>query len=102
MSVNHTISDGLDVYELPAVFNLDNVKKLQLSSNYSIDSNRRHLAHHVKRYPLDLRAQVQRVLLNKDQNHLSGSLQDLFIALKNNGSKLRQMVYDQVQENLSH
>lgn len=100
MSVNRISSDSLDVYKLPAIFSLDNLKSLQLSPEYSTDANRRHLAHHVKRYPLDLRVQVQRILINQERGHLSGALQDLFIALKNNGLKIRQMVYDHVSEHL--
>jgi hypothetical protein len=101
MSVNRTSSETLDMYQLPAIFSLDNLKNLQLSPVLSTDANRRYLAYHVKRYPLDLRVQVQRVLLSQGQKCLPGALQDLFIALKNNGLKLRQMTYDQVSEHLS-
>ena len=101
MSVNRTSSDASDVYQLPAIFSLDNLKDLRLSSAKTNSESRRYLAHHVKRYPLDLRVQVQRVLANKDQEHLAGALQDLFIALKDNGLKLRQMIYDEVREGLS-
>ncbi|PWQ93909.1 hypothetical protein [Leucothrix arctica] len=100
MSVNHTSSDSSNAYKLPAIFSLEGLKVLQLGANDSTDANRRYLAHHVKRYPLDLRVQVQRILINQDQGHLSGALQDLFIALKDNGLKLRQMVYSRVQAHL--
>lgn len=101
MSVNRENTDALELYKLPASFSLDNLKALQLSDKYVTSPGRRHLAHHVGRYPLDLRAQVQRVLMNKSQDSLAGVLQDLFIALKDNGLKLRNMVYQQVRENLS-
>ncbi|RVU86216.1 hypothetical protein EOL70_01850 [Leucothrix sargassi] len=101
MSVERTNSEALSAYQLPAIFSLENLKNVKLGPEYSTQANRRYLAHHVKRYPLDLRAQVQRVLLNKDQEALTGVLQDLFIALKGKGFKLREMLFDQVKENLS-
>ncbi len=100
MSVTPTSSDASNVYKLPAIFSLENLKDLQLSEDYSTNSNRRYLAHHVKRYPLDLRVQVQRVLMSKDEDNLPGVLQDLFIALKDDGLKLRQMLFTQVQQYL--
>ena len=101
MHVNRDSADALEIYKLPATFSLDNVKTLQLSDELVTSPSRFHLAHHVRRYPLDLRAQVQRVLINKDQESLAGALQDLFIALKDNGSKLRRMVLDQTRDELS-
>lgn len=101
MHLNRDNTDALANYKLPATFSLDNLKTLQLSDELVTSPGRYHLAHHVRRYPLDLRAQVQRVLMNKDQENLAGVLQDLFIALKDSGFKLRRMVFDQVSANLS-
>jgi hypothetical protein len=101
MHVNRDNTDALEIYKLPATFSLDSMKALQLSDELVTSPGRNHLAHHVRRYPLDLRAQVQRVLMNKDQESLAGALQDLFIALKDNGLKLRLMVLDLVRDGLS-
>ena len=101
MHANRDNTDALEIYKLPATFSLDNFKTLQLSDELVTSPSRNHLAHHVRRYPLDLRAQVQRVLMNKDHESLAGALQDLFIALKDNGLKLRRMVFEQVRDGLS-
>lgn len=100
MNVNRENTDALELYKLPATFSLDNTKTLQLNDELVTVSGRRHLAHHVGRYPLDLRAQVQRVLMNIDQESLAGTLQDFFIALEDKGLKLRKMVYEQVRDKL--
>ncbi len=101
MNVSRLPANALDVCQLPATFSMDNLSELQLDAKYTSPPCRKHLAHHVKRYPLDLRAQVQRVLANKDQDTLAGVLQDLFIALKDKGLKLRGLVFEQVREKLS-
>ncbi|PWR00326.1 hypothetical protein DKW60_01865 [Leucothrix pacifica] len=101
MHENRDSTDALEIYKLPATFSLDNLKALQLSDDLVTSPGRNHLAHHIRRYPLDLRAQVQRVLMNKDQSDLAGALQDLFIALKDNGHKLRELVFAQVSAHLS-
>lgn len=100
MNVNRESTDALEIYQLPATFSLDNLKTLQLSDELKTSPSRRHLAHHVSRYPLDLRAQVQRVLINQHHDNLAGVLQDLFIALKDNGLKLRSLVFDEVKGQL--
>ena len=101
MNVNRSTTDALDMYALPAKFRLDNVKTLQLDKSLSTPNGRRYLAQHVKRYPLDLRVQVQRILINQDQPQLAGALQDCFIALKDNGLKLRQALFDICKPQLS-
>lgn len=101
MDVNRENTDALEIYKLPATFSLDNLKTLQLRDELMTSPGRRHLAHHVGRYPLDLRAQVQRVLMNKDEEILAGVLQDLFIALRDNGLRLRTMLFEHVRDNLS-
>ena len=101
MYVNRDSTDTLDMYRLPAKFSVDNCKTLQLGENLSTPIGRRYLSQHVKRYPLDLRAQVQRILLNQDQEQLAGALQDCFIALKNNGLKLRRELFDVSKSNLT-
>ncbi|MGB0845272.1 MAG: hypothetical protein ACPGSM_01060 [Thiolinea sp.] len=56
-----------------------------------------YLSRHVRRYPYDLRAHVQRILLAKDDglgDRLEGSLLDLFLALDNSGQMLRTRVLD--------
>ena len=101
MDVNRVTTDALNMYELPTKFRMDNLKALQLDEHLSTPNVRRYLSQHVKRYPLDLRAQVQRILLNKDQNQLAGVLQDLFIAIKDNGLELRRELFDSVKDQLS-
>ncbi|PID46134.1 MAG: hypothetical protein CSB47_05350 [Proteobacteria bacterium] len=101
MNVNRDNTDALEIAKLPATFSLDNQKALQLRDELKTSPGRRHLAHHVSRYPLDLRAQVQRVLMNQNEDNLAGALQDLFIALRDNGLKLRTLVFQQVREHLS-
>jgi len=101
MNVSRENTDALDNYKLPATFSLDNLKTLQLGTELTTSPCRRHLAHHVKRYPLDLRAQVQRILISNEPEYLAGALQDLFIALKDSGIKLRRMVYEHVSDKLS-
>jgi len=101
MNVNRESTDASDMYQLPAKFSMDNLKALQLGEKLSTPIGRRYLSQHVKRYPLDLRAQVQRILINQDQTQLAGALQDCFIALKDNGLKLRRELFEHSKAKLS-
>lgn len=101
MNVRRESTDVLDMYTLPAKFSMDNLKTLQLGEKLSTPIGRRYLSQHIKRYPLDLRAQVQRILINQDQIQLAGTLQDLFIALKDKGLKLRQELFEYSKAQLS-
>ena len=101
MNVNRDNTDALDMYRLPAKFSMDNLKALQLEEKLSTPIGRRYLSQQVKRYPLDLRAQVQRILINQDQEQLAGALQDCFIALKDNGLALRRELFEHCKEKLS-
>lgn len=101
MNVHRSSTDALDMYKLPAKFSMDNLKTLQLGERLSTPIGRRYLSQYVKRYPLDLRAQVQRILINQDQDQLAGVLQDCFIALRDNGLKLRHELYKLSKPNLS-
>ena len=101
MNVNRENTDALDMYRLPAKFSMDNLKALKLGEKLSTPTGRRYLSQQVKRYPLDLRAQVQRILINQDQTQLAGVLQDCFIALKDNGLALRRELFEYSKGNLS-
>jgi len=101
MDVNRKKADATNMYELSAKFSMDNLKTLQLSEKHSTPIGRRYLSQHVKRYPLDLRAQVQRILMNQDQDQLAGSLQDCFIALKDKGLNLRRELFEMSKAKLS-
>lgn len=93
---------GLDRYRLSAKFSMDSLKTLQLDKELSTPIARRYLSYHVKRYPLDLRVQVQRILMNHDQAQLAGTLQDCFIALKDKGLNLRRELFEYSKDQLSH
>lgn len=101
MNVYRDNTDALDMYSLAAKFSMDNLKTLQLGEKLSTPIGRRYLSQHIKRYPLDLRAQVQRILINQDQTQLAGTLQDLFIALKDKGINLRRALFDHSKSQLS-
>jgi hypothetical protein len=101
MDVNRKNTDALNMYELSAKFSMDNLKTLQLGEKLSTPIGRRYLSQHVKRYPLDLRAQVQRILMNQDQDQLAGTLQDCFIALKDKGLNLRRELFEISKAKLS-
>ena len=79
MNVNRDTTDAQNMYTLPAKFSMDNLKTLQLDEQFSTPIGRRYLSQHVKRYPLDLRVQVQRILINQNQftliEHPSKSIQ---------------------------
>jgi len=101
MNVNRANTDASDMYRLPAKFSMDNLKTLQLGEELSTPIGRRYLSQHVKRYPLDLRVQVQRILINQNHMQLAGALQDCFIALKNKGLNLRRALYEHSKAQLT-
>ena len=101
MNANRATTDALEIDLLPAAFSMDNLKELQLVVKFATAPGRKYLAHHVRRYPLDLRAQVQRILINQDQSELSGTLQDLFIALGGKGRVLRNLMLERVKHKLT-
>lgn len=77
---------------LPPTFTLTGQPALRLSNDYQPLSLWRFLSHHVRRYPLDLRAHVQRILLAAEpdlHDRLEGSLMDLYLALGDSGSMLK-------------
>ena len=101
MNVNRGTTDAQNMHTLPVKFSMDNLKTLQLDEQFSTPIGRRYLSQHVKRYPLDLRVQVQRILINQNQPQLAGALQDCFIALKNSGLNLRRELYEHSKAKLS-
>lgn len=90
--------------ELPLVFSLASERQLRLHQHYDSLNVWRFLSHHVRRYPQDLRAHTQRILLAQHESlrsRLAGSLQDLFLALGNAGSLLRERLFNLVKDDLS-
>ena len=79
-------------------FGLAGEKSIAIDQGYDPVTAWRALSHHVVRYPRDLRAHAQRILLghhNSDvSSFLPGSLQDLFLILENNGYALRKNLLD--------
>ena len=101
MNVSRDNTDAPNMYTLPAKFSMDNLKTLQLDEQFSTPVARRYLSQHVKRYPLDLRVQVQRILINQEQPQLAGVLQDCFIALKDSSLNLRRELFEHSKTKLS-
>lgn len=90
--------------DLPLVFRLAADRQLRIHQNYEPVAAWRFLSHHIRRYPQDLRAHTQRILLAQQEplrNRLGGSLQDVFIALGSSGSLLREHLFGLVQSDLS-
>ncbi len=88
--------------DIPLIFSLPAVRHLRIQG-YEPTQVWRFLSHHVQRYPRDLRAHTQRILLAQEavlQDRLAGSLQDLFISLGIHGRQLRQHLFDTVKNNL--
>jgi hypothetical protein len=79
-------------------FGLASERSIQIAEGYDPVSAWRALSHHVVRYPRDLRAHAQRILLGHHNGEVSGflpgSLQDLFLILENNGYALRKNLLD--------
>lgn len=89
--------------ELPLTFRLGSERQLRIHQEYAPLSAWRFLSHHVRRYPQDLRAHTQRVLLAQQgslRNCLAGSLQDVFIALESAGVQLRERLFHLVRDDL--
>jgi hypothetical protein len=86
-------------------FGLASERHLQVDKGYNPISAWRALSHHIVRYPRDLRAHTQRILLgyNNDDiaNFLPGSLQDLFLVLDNNGYPLRKHLLGLSEQHLT-
>lgn len=64
----------------------------------------RFLSHHIRRYPQDLRAHTQRVLLAQHEpllSRLAGSLQDAFLALGHAGVQLKTHLLRLVSDDLN-
>lgn len=96
-----TISSNI---QQPLPFQLDEEQAIQLAEQYSHAGSWRLLSHHVRRYPLDVRAHTRRVLLAMQpelQQWLAGSLLDLFLALNSAGHPLRQRLLDSVAAELT-
>ncbi|MCK5917108.1 MAG: hypothetical protein KAG34_01690 [Cocleimonas sp.] len=86
-------------------FGLAGERHIQIDEGYDPVSAWRALSHHVVRYPRDLRAHAQRILLGQHNNDVSsflpGSLQDLFLILENNGYALRKNLLDLSKQHLT-
>jgi hypothetical protein len=90
--------------ELPLAFSLASDRQLRLQQYPDPLGAWRFLSHHVRRYPQDLRAHTQRILLAQQEvlrSRLAGSLQDMFLALGDAGHLLRERVFDLVKDDLS-
>ncbi|HPQ95096.1 MAG: hypothetical protein KDI44_17120 [Thiothrix sp.] len=84
-------------------FQLEQERSLYLSGHYPARRSWRHLSHHVSRYPHDLRAHTQRILLAQEtelHDQLEGSLLDLLLALGSAGRQLRCQLLDAIQDSL--
>lgn len=83
--------------QLPLSFKMSAERSLRLSMDAGFEAlpTWRHLSHHIRRYPHDLRAHMQRILLAHDNelgDCLGGSVLDLFLALGNSGDMLKAHV----------
>lgn len=90
--------------ELPLIFSLASERQLRLHQHHDVLGVWRFLSHHIRRYPQDLRAHTQRILLAQHEtlrNRLAGSLQDLFLALGDAGSLLRERLFQLVKDDLN-
>lgn len=88
---------------LPFVFSLASDRQLRIHHSYDPVGAWRFLSHHIRRYPQDLRAHTQRILLAQREplrNRLPGSLQDVFLALGNAGSVLKEHLFNLVRDDL--
>ena len=90
--------------ELPLAFSLSSDHQLRLQHYPDPFGAWRFLSHHVRRYPHDLRAHTQRILLAQQEalrSRLVGSLQDLFLALGDAGHLLRDHLFHLVRDDLT-
>ena len=87
-------------------FGLAGERSLKVDDEYNSLSAWRTLSHHIVRYPRDLRAHTQRILLGQNNsdisNFLPGSLQDLFLSLGNAGYPLRKHLLDLSEQYLTN
>lgn len=90
---------------LPLAFRMSDEKSLRLSPNYDPLQTWRFLSHQIRRYPLDLRAHAQRILLTHQEgltDRMEGSLMDLYLALgKDAGVMLKERMLEQCKPYLS-
>ncbi|WP_298608101.1 hypothetical protein [uncultured Thiothrix sp.] len=90
---------------LPLAFRMPDEKNLRLSPTYDALQTWRFLSHQIRRYPLDLRAHVQRILLTHTEgltDRMEGSLMDLYLALgKEAGIMLKDRMLEQCTPYLS-
>lgn len=89
---------------LPLAFSLASERQLRLQHYADALAAWRFLSHHIRRYPHDLRAHTQRVLLAQQEmlrSRLAGSLQDVFLALGDAGQLLRERLFHLVKDDLS-
>ncbi|HMT92146.1 hypothetical protein [uncultured Thiothrix sp.] len=90
---------------LSLAFRILDEKTLRLSPNYDALQTWRFLSHQIRRYPLDLRAHVQRILLTHSEDltdRMEGSLMDLYLALGNEaGLMLKERMLEQCSPYLS-
>lgn len=90
--------ESIAAVTLPLAFCIPDEKNLRLSPNYNALQAWRFLSHHIRRYPLDLRAHVQRILLTHQEgvtDRMEGSLMDLHLAL---GSEAGLMLKERMLE----
>ena len=89
--------------ELPLAFSLASDRQLRLQHYPDPLGAWRFLSHHIRRYPQDLGAHAQRILLAQQEilrSRLAGSLQDLFLALGDAGQLLRERLFHLVKDDL--
>lgn len=89
--------------DLPFAFSLASDRQLRVHQNYDPVGAWRFLSHQIRRYPQDLRAHTQRILLAQSEplrEYLAGSLQDVFLALGNGGKLLREHLFNLVKDDL--
>lgn len=90
--------------ELPLTFSLSAERHLRIHQHYEPLRAWRFLSHHIRRYPQDLRAHTQRVLLAQHEpllSRLAGSLQDAFLALGHAGVQLKTHLLRLVSDDLN-
>ncbi|MEN9432932.1 MAG: hypothetical protein RLZZ422_521 [Pseudomonadota bacterium] len=91
--------------QLALAFRVPEVKSLQFDESYDPLNTWRYFTHHIRRYPQDLRAHTQRVLLALQpvlHTKLCGTLQDLYLALGTAGTTLREDLLELAKPFLSN
>lgn len=89
--------------QLPLAFKMTEETALQLPAAYETLPTWRLLSHHIRRYPMDLRAHVQRIMLVVErplETFVAGSLLDLFLALGNSGVLLKTRMLELAKPHL--